>query len=94
METKFAGLTVNKEEVVLQIQVEPNTKRKVGAFRLVGCYLIANIISLHSNEKYYGKSRASYSGCSNPGSGGEKVFVSIFSYHGFGKGFERVTMDF
>ncbi|KAK5832529.1 hypothetical protein PVK06_016331 [Gossypium arboreum] len=45
MEAEFAGLTINeKEEAILQVQIEPNPKREVGAFRLVGCFLIASII--------------------------------------------------
>ncbi|KAH1090191.1 hypothetical protein J1N35_017448 [Gossypium stocksii] len=33
METELAGLTLNEEDVVLQIQVEQNTKREARVFR-------------------------------------------------------------
>ncbi|MBA0772686.1 hypothetical protein Gotri_008024 [Gossypium trilobum] len=45
MESDFAGLTINEEEEeVLQFQFEPQTRREVGVFQLVGCFLTASTI--------------------------------------------------
>ncbi|KAG8488043.1 hypothetical protein CXB51_018736 [Gossypium anomalum] len=45
MESEFAGLTINEEEeAILQVQIEPNPEKEVGAYRLVGCFLTASII--------------------------------------------------
>ncbi|KAG8474526.1 hypothetical protein CXB51_031388 [Gossypium anomalum] len=45
METELAQLTLNeKEEEILQMQVDPSTDREVGDFQLVGCFLTASII--------------------------------------------------
>ncbi|KAH1073600.1 hypothetical protein J1N35_025928 [Gossypium stocksii] len=45
MKKEFAELTLDEEEeVVLEAKVEPNLEKEERTFRLVGCFLIANVI--------------------------------------------------
>lgn len=44
METEFAGLTLEEEDEIIQIQSDAKTNREVKALQLVGCFLTASIV--------------------------------------------------
>ncbi|MBA0844715.1 hypothetical protein Goarm_005726, partial [Gossypium armourianum] len=48
METVFAGLTLEEEDEILQVQIDADTDRGVEVLQLVGCFLTASIVNFQA----------------------------------------------